>query len=285
MLDSAGAFTIDLERAQATLQRFQLDSAYHYILPLVACAVAGGADSLSVFSDHQRRIVDLGGLAVDLSGGGPALSYLHSALAAANRLADVFGETWNGQTGARFRMVGGQLRVIPLLQEGPVKTRIVLTPTRPWENRLFGAARWLAGVGPAADPAAEILKAYTRYSPMPVRLNGCQLNLERQGHWKLLGVLNRPPLQLRPLTAMRQIALERDVPFAGYLGLGVGGGGGLVIVDGLLYPFELPGELRAILWHSGLQRDLSLLNLVKNEELAEFHQQLSRIFGELQAGS
>lgn len=31
------------------LQRFQLPSAHHYVLPLVACAVARGADSFAYF--------------------------------------------------------------------------------------------------------------------------------------------------------------------------------------------------------------------------------------------
>ncbi|MCW5872315.1 MAG: hypothetical protein KIS61_34005, partial [Candidatus Eremiobacteraeota bacterium] len=280
---STGAFTLDLERSRATLQHFQLPSAYHYVLPLVACAVAGGADSLSIFSDQHRRIVDLDGLAVNLEGGGAVSSYLHAALAAAGRLAhtDVFGESRDGQAGFRFRLAGTQLLISPLPeQQHSVRTRLILTPLHPWENRLFGAVRWLAGLGPAADPAAELLKAYSRYSSVPIRLNSRQLNLEWQGHWKLLGVLNRPPLQLRPQTALRQVTVCREVPFAGYLGLGVGGGGALVIVDGLLYPLDLPGaspEFRAILWHSALQRDLSMLRLVENQELERFRQTVVEI--------
>lgn len=280
-MDSSGTFTIDLERSRATLQRFQLASANHYVLPLVACAVAGGAESLS----FSRRGVDLEGLAVDLAGS----SYLHSALACLDRLVDVevSGESWDGHTGSRFRLVRGQLEVTALAQASSVRTRLVLTPTRALESRLLDAVRWVAGVGPARDPAEQLLRSYARYCPVPIRVNGRQFNLERQGHWKLLAVLNDPPLQLRPLGCLRQTRLVRDVPFAGYLGLGMGGGGALVIVDGLLYPLELPGapaDFRAILWHPDLQRDLSLLKLVKNEQLAEFCQQLGQIFAAVRAG-
>ena len=283
-IDSSGAFSLDLERSRDKLQRFQLPSAHHYVLPLVACAVARGADSFAYFCDERRRIVDLGGVAVELVD-----PYLQLALATAGRLSDtdVYGENWDGRTGLRFRVVQGQLRVLPLEIGGPTRTRLVLTSMHPWVNRLAGAVRWLAGVGPASEPAAELLKAYARYCPLPVRLNGRQLNLERQGHWKWLGVLNRPPLQLRPLTALRQTAHSHEVPFAGYLGLGVGGGGALVIVDGLLYPLEIPElgpEFRAILWHPGLQRDLSLLKLVENGGLHIFRRQLKQIFAEMAAG-
>ena len=285
-IDSTGAFTIDLEQARAKLQRFQLPSADHYILPLVACAVVGGADSLSVFSDQHRRLVDLSGLAVELESGGPASGYLHLGLATAGRLAgtDVYGEVWDGQAGCRFRVSQGQIHKVSLSQPpwhgGAPKTRLVLSAAHPWENRLAGAFRWLAGVGPARDLAGDLLKAYASYSPLPIRLNARQINLERQGHWRWLGTLNRPPLQLRPITALRHATLEREVPFSGYVGLGVGGGGVLVVVDGLLYSLEvpeLPSEFRAILWHCGLQRDLSLLQLVENDELDRFRRQLSEV--------
>lgn len=293
-IDSTGVFSIDLERAGATLQRFQLPSAYHYVLPLVACAVVGGAEGLSIFPARHSRVIDISGLAFDFQGGGAALGYLQLALATAARLADtqVLGESWDGRAGSRFRMWRGKLLYSPLVQppwDGGLhqRTRLTLTPVQLWDRRLAGAARWLVGVGPASDPAAELLKAYSRYSPVPIRLDSRELNVVRQGHWKLLGVLNRPPLQLRPLTALRQIALEREVPFAGYLGQGVGGGGVLAIVDGLLYPVDLPGahpEFRAIVWHSGLQRDLSLLKLVENDELQRFRQQLGQIVGEICSG-
>lgn len=288
-VDSSGAFSVDLERARSTLQRFQLPSADHYVLPLVGCAVTGGADSLSFSCDQHRHIVDIGGLSIDFHAGGPVLNYLLVALTTATRLAgrEWFGETWDGRAGSQFSMKTGQLQVLPLTQSpwrpGSARTRLALTLPYPWEDRLMGTARWLAGVGPASDPAAEVLKTYSRYCPVPLQLNSRQLNLERQGHWQQLVVLNRPPLQLRPLTAFRQTTLERDVPFAGYLGLGVGGGGMLVIVDGLLYTLKLPDappEFRAILWHSGLQRDLSLLQLVSNDELVKFRQQLSEIWTE-----
>lgn len=266
------------------MQRFQLPSPHHYVLPLVACAVAGGADSLSVYAEQHRRLVCLGGLGVDLESG-----YLQSALAAAQGLAhtDVYGETWNGRSGSRFRVQGGRWLVTPLDEpQGSPRTRLVLTPLYPWQDRISGGLRWLVGVGPASDPAGDLLKAYARYSPIPIRLNGRQLNLERQGHWKLLGTLNRPPLLLRPVTALRQVSVRREVPFAGYLGWGVGGGGALVVVDGLLYPLEVPGlpaDFRAILWHSGLRRDLSLLKLVETEELAAFRETLGEILSELRS--
>lgn len=287
-VDSSGTFSLDLAKSRRTLQRFQLPSADHYILPLVVCAVAGGADSLSFYQQHRHRVVDMGGLTVDLAPGG----YLELALLTALRRGgtQASGATWNGSSGSALRVDPGQIRITPLDHppwDPPlVMTRLIFTPPNPLEKRLLGVARWMAGMGPESDPTAELLKAYSRYSPVPIRLHGRQINLERQGHWKLLAVLNRPPLPLRPLTALRQLELQKDLPFAGYLGLGVGGGGVLLVVDGLLYPLELPHapeDFRAILWHSGLQRDLSMLKLRENEELQNLRRQLAEICAEINA--
>ncbi len=58
----------------------------------------------------------------------------------------------------------------------------------------------------------------------------------------------------------------------------MGGGGALETAD-------LGPEFRAILWHPGLQRDLSLLKLVENGGLHIFRRQLKQIFAEMAAGS
>lgn len=270
-MDSSGAFTVDQARAQATLQRFQLPSADHFVLPLVLCAVAGKADSFSYFHQQGQRVVEIGGLAL---GSGPLLEL---ALLTAVRRGGVEGFSWDGRSGTRFRASAREPLQEAPWEPGLVKTRLLFTfPS----DRLVRLLRWVAGVGQASDPVAEVLKAYARYSPIPIRVNGRQINLERQGHWKHLTILNRPPLHLRPITSMRQVSLDKDVPFAGYLGTGVGGGGVLVIVDGLLYPLDLPEapeDFRAIVWHSGLERDLSLLKLRENEELQLFRRQLLEI--------
>lgn len=267
-VDSSGSFTLDQARAQATLQRFQLPSADHFLLPLVICAVTGKADSFSYFQHHRQRVVEISGLAL---GSEPLLEL---ALLTAARKGGVKGASWNGCSGTFFQGASTQP-----LQDAPweralVKTRLLFT--LPGQT-LLKVLRWVAGVGQARDPVAEVLKSYASYSPIPIRLNGRQINLERQGHWKHLTILNRPPLHLRPITSMRQVNLDQALPFAGYLGTGVGGGGVLVIVDGLLYPLDLPEapeDFRAILWHSGLERDLSLLKLRENEKLHLFRRQL-----------
>lgn len=288
--DSSGSFSLDLEKARATLQRFQLPSPDHFVLPLVICAVAGGADSLSYYHHQQSVVVDLGGLAVRFEDRSKARAYLELALLTALRRAGtkVVGASWDGSAGFEFQDAQRQLQIrsleLPPWEQDQVRTRLILTPADPVGRWLVGAARWLAGLGQESEPAAQLLKSYSRYSPVPIRLQGRQINLERQGHWKLLTILNQPPLNLRPLTSLRQLSVQQELPFAGYLGSGVDGGGVLVIVDGLLYPMTLPGmpeDFRAILWHSGLPRDLSLLNLSEGEELESFRRQILGLWKEM----
>lgn len=285
-LESSGSFTLDTQKARETLQRFQLPSADHYLLPLVACAVSGGADSFSHYRKNQRWLSDLSGLAVDLESSSQARSYLELALTTAARIPEaiVSGASWDGEKGWQFGLQRGQLSITPLSQapwpNSTPQTRLGLQPPHPWLASLSGAVRWLAGLGPSPDRATQLLKAYARYSPLPIRLQGTQINLQRQGSWKLLALLNHPPLQLRPLGSLIQVSLQKDVSFSGYLGLGVGGGGALVVVDGLLYPLEIPEfppDFRAVLWHKGLQRDLSLLKLVENQQLQQLRQELKEL--------
>ncbi|MBS2039214.1 hypothetical protein JST97_29795 [bacterium] len=292
MLDSSGTFTLDRQRARDTLQRFQLPSAHHYVLPLVSCAVRGGADSLFYYRENQQHVVDIVSLALEPETPSEVRAFLELGLTTAERDPGqrISAASWDGQKGYELTVERGQLCFHPLQQppwpNRSNKTRVVVSPMNLWPKRLAEAICWLAGVGRGSDPVARLIKDYSSYSPIPVRVQGSQINLERQGHWKQLGVLNSPPLHLRPIASLAQKTLSRQVPFSGYLGFGAGGGGALVVVDGLLYPLqfpEAPAEFRAILWHASLKRDLSLLKLVENQELQNFRIQLSEILADVSA--
>lgn len=300
--DSAGVFTLDLQRARQKLQRFQLPSAHHYVLPMVACAVAGGASSVAYIEFQHHYMVELPGLAFDFAqcqaafaevGGSDALGYFTLAVQAAAGLTgfNLVATTWTGQGGARIVMAGGRPQ-LSALEERPwpeerKRTRLVLSPWLATGLKLDRFLRSLAGWPPAPDPALELLKAYCCYSPVPIHSSSRELTLTRQGRWRTLGVVNGQKLarRLPPLSVQRELPLaDPELPFAGYLGMGPGGGGVLVVVDGLLYPLPLEAphpDFRAILWHSGLPRDLSLLKLVEGPALEEFRRQLLGLFEKL----
>lgn len=300
-VESAGVFTLDRERALRTVQRFQLPGPQYCALAMVASAVVGGAKSVDYLHLHNRRTLNLNGLGFDFSQcdaalandiQAPSLNYLTLALRSASRMTGqmVGAATWDGQSGALLKTVAGRLQATPLSEppweDWQARTRMDLAPVTPWLAIAGRTVRGLIGLPAEVDLVADVLKAYCCYSPVPVRVGGRELTITHQARWRVVTVVNgqRLPRVLKPLSVQSQLELEVDAPFCGYLGYGAGGGGLLVVVDGLLYTVDQVSphsEFRGILWHQGLRRDLSLVQLVEDEALRLLREQVRALLQRL----
>lgn len=183
--DSSGVFTVSLERARDKLSKFALPNPRHYVLNLLASAVAGGARSVAVEVDSWRVSFAYDGepLAYDQLQGlwnallHPADTTLHElavALNAARSLAplELAVESWDGQGGCRLEVEGDNLRLARLAQppgDGEAPVNRVWVRERVWRS----AARWAFG---AAEH--KVLCAHSHLGPARVVLNGRDLQSE-----------------------------------------------------------------------------------------------------------
>lgn len=120
---------------------------------------------------------------------------------------DVYGENWDGRTGLRFRVVQGSCACCPWRlggRPGPGRARDLyasLGQSTGGGGSLAGRRRPGLRAGRRVTESLRALLSAAGAAERTAAESG-----KRQGHWKWLGILNRPPLQLRPLTALRQTA-------------------------------------------------------------------------------
>jgi hypothetical protein len=164
--------------------------------------------------------------------------------------------------GARLSIAGNQMQV-EALRERPWASQGITTQVhirRP-SNLLMAVLR-KARDRPTREE--ELLSSHCRYARMSVNLNDRSLNVTRLGPWSVGATINRPTLQggapAPQLRLMRHLELTVDEPISGYLGLGKGPGGFLLVVDDVSHQLPLDlgfPEARAIIYAPELSKDLS----------------------------
>lgn len=286
-VDSEGRFSLDLDKAMAKLQQFQLPSPYHYVLNLVAAAASLGATRLSAMTDSFDTVVSFDGRALpfesfrDLFGSllvsdqgrtGRHLRELAVAVHGARHLepefirVESFGET----QGARLFISGNQMTVEHLGDRPWSSAAYTVQVHVRHRRRLLSAV--LRKLRDKPTPEESLLQGRCRFARMTVRLNGHTLNATRLGPWSVAATINRPSLPggapAPQLRATRHVELSTDEPISGYVGLGKGSGGCLFIVDDVTH--QLPVELgfadaRAVVHAPQLSKDLSQSQLRRDQ--------------------
>ena len=304
-IDSEGVFTVDLSQGLNKMAQFQLPSPHHYVLRLVSVAALLKAKALDISGTSYQREFALEGegftaqemrdlFASFLSDSSldcrvRALRNLALAIYAAARLPGcvVSGNTWQGESGARWQLEAGRLSIQTLEQKSFrwIGTRVEVRLQRSLGQLSKGLLQALSGYPLTTHEDIQLLRRYARYCQVPIILEGQNFTLERQGRWEKLLFVNQSRLlrHLKPLASGEQTQISLDYPFYGYLGKSPSGGGLMVVVDGLLYPvpqIEDP-QFRGLLWHDHLQRDLTLLHLVQDDGLEQFLGQVRQLYQSL----
>lgn len=298
--DSRGVFSVDLGRGLEKIGRFQLQSPHHAVLALVSCAVGLEGQRVEFFGQTEDRIFELSGAGFghpemqrlfsaalageSLEGRRRALRNLALALQSSVSGPDLIlsGTTSDGESGAKISIQGGQLTISPAPPANPHLNLHFRRP-RPKLQWLSNTARRWMGLPLPSTPDRQLMQRHCRFCQVPLRWENQDFNLAQQGRWEHLMVINpsRIRVPLKPLRVRQESRLEQDLPYFGYLGRAGEGGGLALIVDGVLcqHHFDPPDDrFRAILWHNGLRRDLSLETVVADESLGKFFEEISSLY-------
>lgn len=277
-VESSGSFSLNLEAARKKLTSFQLPDPGLYPIFLVASAVASEARRFDVWAlpEELRFEFDgtvfteseLAGLDGYLFASGevpPRLQNLAIALFAAGELASSF-EFRSGT--ARLVLSEGAQNVSGA--EKVVKTRFVV----PRPKKAF-LSRFKDKV-----PDLQEVMSVCRFAPLSIRFN----NGYPSWGWSF-----RSPVIHRLLKTEKRIGypppaydchkqeVESPGPFGGVVALVKEENPRdlLVVVHGVSHPIPIDApHMEGVLWHDGLTRDLSCTQLVHNELMTEFLEQL-----------
>lgn len=253
--ESTGQFTLDVRKALEKLQEYQFTDKHHYILSLVASAVAGGATFVELDSRMGVLVLSYDGQPHELSElrniygtifaqQTPETAYLRELAIGLHGAGAVRPErslvSWDSAKGRGVQMV-----VRP--------EQLLLTPleTSPFEKGLVN--RLVMRTSLPSLPELEAVTFHARHCRALVRVNGHEVNERRPDHLPLAfeGVGFQAVLHIPP---------ERETGSAHW------------VVHGLSYPategFLLGfGHLR--IHADELQKDLSQSRLVDNPAKAE----------------
>ncbi len=309
-LDSAGRFTLDLEQARSKLAKYRLPTPSHFILSLVASAVAGGATNVEVRRVPGFCLVQydgdvltfdqakdlFGNLLVGNVGSGPRLRELAIALQGARSL-DLLGfrvESWDGREGVKLLLHEETMTVEPL-KECPwghdpnfKGTRCTVNDSAPLLVRFVS---FFSRDGGAQE--VTLLKRQARYAPALIYANGSLLNSNRLGPWLAAAEVTSKSLKIPEfkIHSPKLLKFGPKAKWGGYIGFGEGPGGWLVVLNGLT--FQLPADpnnyptSRAVIYVGDLEKDLSNNGILQNNRFeklkASVNKQLDKLVSELNA--
>jgi hypothetical protein len=301
-LISEGTFTVELSKAADKLQLYRLEDPSRYILSLLACANSAGADHLwikkrehGILVSHDGKTVsgaELEELFQRISLGAAAsetyLTELGMAIQGARALHPdrVIFESGDGDSGSILILEGKTAR-IQKLSGLPKREGVHMSAT----NRL--SLQWrkpsiLSRVlGRNVRQAEEqVIRRFGRFSPCKIHWNGVPLPSPVLGGWSFSERLDGEN-RLIPMELIGTQRLRTDNPgsFSGYLGFGSTPGAWLVINDGVRFQLSMPETApptsRAIIFTTGLKKDLSGQKLVENSLYQSLLAALEVRFGQL----
>lgn len=293
--DASGRFTLDLAKARTKLGRFQLEG-YHFLIPLVACAVLSEAERLELRLSPTELELEFDGQPLDAATLRGLFSHLLSSQSfrrlreLAIGLNSAMGAGWNIilESHARLTVEGERFTV----DEAPVArtgVRIRLRKPAPVWKKLLSA------LGPPKE-AVEVLERYCALAPVELLVQGKPvrkpLDLGRSLVWSHLepDSFTAPRLLLaeHPDSPLRRTSPSGSRLNA-VLALKPEAAGVRFVVDGVLTttaPVFLGCMfVEGVVLSEGLTRDLAGTGLVQDERLAvvveTLRQEVLAMLGEL----
>jgi len=187
VVDSTGSFTLDPKKAEEKLRNFSFASPDHYLLKVVQCAVAGGAETVEIKTGATRISIQFGGEAMSCETVSGMVGYLLSAeiplkdrrfrhLAAGLRGAagcspdGIIFDFWTGDS--NFQRVWDE--------QGWRQTAVQKTSgfhqfilVRTWGQTMTSASQEVLGVLSSRDTTEEaLLRKHCLYAPCKLTLDG-----------------------------------------------------------------------------------------------------------------
>ena len=187
--ESSGSFTLDPKKAEEKLRNFSFASPHDYLLKIIQCAVANGADSVEVRTGTGEVTVDFDGAGVAEDEVASLVGYLLSqelahdqrrfrhlaaglrGAAACNPEAVIFDFTTGTQRARRIWDKAGWRQVTSPLGKAEAPHKFLL-------DRTFGqsvtAARqeFASAMGAGQTPEESLLSKRCRYAPCRIILDG-----------------------------------------------------------------------------------------------------------------
>lgn len=293
-LDSRGHFTLDVAKALEKMRQFQLRDPRLYVLNLVAAAVANGASFVRTSSTPESFSLESDGRGYafeDLAElfSSPFIANAPERRATQELAIGLFGtrgltvqqvslETWQGDLGARLAIVEGRLEIARLTQN-PLPEGLNVRLSVREKSSLLDSAYGLLGKVRRVKPQtqeSEYVRGLCVFSPVPITLNGEQVNLPIPcGGALVAGQVSGPDGRSFPLSAIlaEQVVSRSEGPYAATLVLEnrtLPGDALTVVVNGVSFSEfkEVPAypNARVVVHASHLKKDFSQSSLVLDDE-------------------
>jgi len=291
--DASGRFTLDLAKARTKLGRFQLEG-YHFLVPLVACAVLSGAETLQLRLSPTELELEFDGQPFD----GATLRALFSHLLSDSRrlrelavgLNSAMGAGWHITLESHARLTVEADRFAVEERPSPsARVKIQLKKPAPVWRKLLGA------LGPPRE-AVDVLERYCALAPVELIVCGKPLrkpvDLGRCLVWSHLepDTFTAPRLWLADYPDSNLHRRNKSGSrVSAVLALKAQAAGVRFVVDGVLTTtssiFLGCVFVEGVVLCDGLTRDLSGTGLVQDERLAllveTLRQEVLAMLGEL----
>ena len=277
-VESSGSFSLNLDAARKKLKSFQLPDPGLYPVFLVAAAVASGARRFDVWTDEKELRFEFDGSPFLLTELEQLEGYLFASDEVPPRLQNLaIALSATGELAPSFELRSATARL--LCSEGDYQTskaehasKTQLIVPRPKES-------FLSRFKDRAPNLQEVMSV-CRFAPLSIRFN----NGFPSWGWSF-----RSPVVHRTLKSEQRMGyppsaydchkqeVDSPGPFGGVIALvrEEKARDLLVVVHGISHPIPIDApHMEGVLWHDGLTRDLSCTQLVQDQKMKQFLDQL-----------
>jgi len=277
-VESSGSFSLNLDAARKKLKSFQLPDPGLYPVFLVAAAVASGARRFDVWTDEKELRFEFDGSPFLLTELEQLEGYLFASAEVPPRLQNLaIALSATGELAPSFELRSATARLV--CSEGDYQTskaehasKTQLIVPRPKES-------FLSRFKDRAPNLQEVMSV-CRFAPLSIRFN----NGFPSWGWSF-----RSPVVHRTLKSEQRMGyppsaydchkqeVDSPGPFGGVIALvrEEKARDLLVVVHGISHPIPIDApHMEGVLWHDGLTRDLSCTQLVQDQKMKQFLDQL-----------
>ena len=277
-VESSGSFSLNLDAARQKLKGFQLPDPGLYPLFLVAAAVASEARRFDVWTDEKELRFEFDGSPFLLTELEQLEGYLFASDEVPARLQNLaIALSATGELAPSFELRSATARLVcsdgdyqTSKAEHASKTQLIVP--RPKES-------FLSRFKDRAPNLQEVMSV-SRFAPLSIRFN----NGFPSWGWSFRSPVVHRTLKSKqrmgyPPTAYDCHKQEVDSPgsFGGVIALvrEEKARDLLVVVHGISHPVPIDApHMEGVLWHDGLTRDLSCTQLVQDQKMKQFLDQL-----------
>ncbi|MFN8610577.1 MAG: hypothetical protein U0931_23760 [Vulcanimicrobiota bacterium] len=284
--DSSGEFSMTSSAALEKLAKFQLRAPERYVLAAVAAGCAAGATeiAITVHPDSCKiemlgwldvQVEALSGLFTSLFSSDPSLTplrYLARAVLGAAGLNPYYVSLHvtksDGKDGGSLRLTGNRFTSVNSRGRGrPGLCMFVQEHANAGVfQRLFG------GLMGAQSPTLELLRASCSFSSIPIHVNGKPIAcLPRLGACEQVWKFGDVAGDWRGTPTVRELPEQAGLrALIGWSLKPAWGCACAVVVHGVHYQLQPktfgPNHTRGVIWYDGARLDLSLENIVEDEQ-------------------